>query len=179
MNQINAGNAFGYQDLMNQLDGMSIALGNVVTSPPTLGIGTSSAAKVKLTNAAATTGLAGSVPFSKASATEVAFTATAHDIPANAASVQERVYVITCTAAGTMGIVAGTIASGAGNALLPERPVNGVCPIGYVRIAVAAAAPSPGANFVATDATNGLLSNAWLTVTYKDGYPMPLFSKAQ
>lgn len=174
MLQIDPKVAMSYQDLMNHFDNMNFNMRNrlSVNTPGGLAIGTSSTAAVKLVNSIKYCA-AGAI-LSKTTA-EVAFTATAMNIAANAALVQEALYVICVNAAGTLSIVMGAIAGGAGSALLPERSTipDGVCPIGTVRIAVAAGATS----FVAGTTA---LSGGALTVTYTDGvWFAPLFANAQ
>lgn len=88
---------------------------------------------------------------------EVAFTATAHDIAADASVVREAVYLITLNN-GTPAITKGVTASGSGKAVVPDPPA-GHAPIGHVRIAVAAGATS-------FDATTDNLDAGHLTVTY-------------
>lgn len=91
---------------------------------------------------------------------EVAFTATTHDIAANASSVQEACYLVTVDDAGTFAIVMGDIATGAGNALVPATP-EGVAAVGYARIAV-------DAGSTIFNATTDDLDASHLTVTYVD-----------
>lgn len=132
-------------------------LRNLVLSAAGLAIGTTSAAAVKISNTV--TYLIDGVFKSKTTA-EVAFTATTHDIAADAAAVQEAVYLVTLAADGTPTLTMGTIASGAGNAALPDAPTDEAV-IGHVRVAVAAGATD-------FDAGTDLLSAAHLTVTYTD-----------
>lgn len=110
--------------------------------------------------------------FKSKTTAEVAFTAEDHDIANNASTVQEACYLFCLAADGTPSITMGTIATGAGNAKLPEIP-SGKTPIGYVRIAVDAGATP----FVAgTDE----LDEGHLTVTYVDlGYLAERFDSAQ
>lgn len=91
---------------------------------------------------------------------ETAFTADTHDIPAKAASVQERVYTVYLASDGTRTILAGEIATGAGNANIPIKavPFNAVI-LGWVRIAVAAGSTK-------FDAGSDALNAGHLTVTY-------------
>lgn len=122
-----------------------------------LAVGTGSAAKVKIANTV-TYLFAGA--FKSKTTAEVAFTATTHDIAADAVVVKERVYVLTLDGSGTATITAGPVATGAGNAAIPAPPANSTV-IGYVRIAVGAGATS-------FTAATTLLSNGALTVTYVD-----------
>lgn len=142
--------ALNHQGLMDSFDYRCL-------SAPGLAIGTGSAAAVKIANT--TTFLNAGIFKSKATA-EVAFTATTHDIPANAASVQEAVYLVCLAADGTPSLTMGTIATGAGNAAIPARPAN-LTQIGYVRIAIAAGATP-------FDASTDLLSAGHITDTYVD-----------
>lgn len=137
-------------------------LQNLSLSAAGLAIGSGSKAKVKITNTV--TYLIAALFKSKTTA-EVAFTATTHDIPANAGSVQERVYVLTLDAAGTPTITAGVIATGSGQAAIPAPPANQAV-IGYVRVAVAAGATP-------FDASSDNLDAAHLTVTYTDAAFLP------
>jgi hypothetical protein len=137
-------------------------------NPPGLVIGSGATTAVKIANTTKYT--SSGVPKSKTTA-EVAFTATTHDIIANATSVQERLYVILLNASGTPTIVAGVQSTGVGTALLPERSTiaDGLCPIGTVRIAINAGTPGSGTNFVAGTTA---LSDARLVgsaATYVDG----------
>jgi hypothetical protein len=157
------------QNKMDQMDFVRRVLLNMPLSAPGLAIGTGSAAKVKIVNT--TTFLSDGVFKSKAANAEVAFTATTMDIAANASTVQEACYLVMLAADGTPSLVMGAIASGAGNALLPELPDTGTC-IGYVRIAIAAGATP-------FDASTDLLSAGHITDTYYDAMVMPKFSAAQ
>ena len=131
------------------------ALRNSILSSPGLAIGTGSKAKVLIANTV--TFLSDGVFKSKTTA-EVAFTATDHDIPANASTVQEAVYALSIAGDGTVTITMGTIATGSGNAQPPAIP-NGNALLGYVRIAVAAGATP-------FDASTDLLDAAHITDTY-------------
>jgi hypothetical protein len=175
MIQIDPAIGMSRQDIMNHLDNLVYNQRNYLSTntPAGLAIGTSSTAAVKQVNAIKYRA-AGAI-YSKGAANEVAFTATTMNIPANASSVQEALFVICINAAGTLSIVMGAIATGSGNALLPERSTipDGVCPLGTVRIAVAAGST----NFVAGTTA---LSHGALTVTYTDGVVFaPLFATAQ
>jgi hypothetical protein len=122
-----------------------------------LTIGSSSAAKVKIANTV--TYILDSVFCSKTTA-EVAFTATTHDIEADASSVQERCYLVSLASDGTPTLTAGDVATGAGNAVVPLTPA-GTTAIGFLRLAVAAGST----NF---DASTDLLSAGHLTDSYVD-----------
>lgn len=170
MGPIQSGSGYGFGPLMTTLDNISTALDNNVLSTPGLVIGSSANTSVKI--ASTTVFKVNGTVLSKTTA-EVAFTATTHDIPANASSVQERVYMLSLDASGNPTITAGVISTGAGTALLPERPARGNAPIGYVRIAVNAGTPGSGTNFVAGTTA---LNDARMTTTYTNGYPNPLFN---
>lgn len=118
-------------------------------------IGTSSAAQVKWGNSivACVNGKIVTV-----TTNEVAFTATTHDIPANANSVQEAVYLVEVDAAGTVTLKMGTIATGSGQATWPEASTDKAC-VGAVRVAVAAGSTP-------FDASTDLLSASHITDTY-------------
>lgn len=97
--------------------------------------------------------------YTKAAFTK-AFTATTHDIPANASAVQEAIYLYSLDASGNITCTMGEIASGSGSAVPPATPA-GNCPVGALRLAVAAGATS-------FDATTDELDEAHLTDTYYD-----------
>lgn len=149
-----------FQPLMDHFDFLDTIAKNSCTSTAGLAIGTSSTAAIKIANT--TTYLTSGLFASKATA-EVAFTATVMDIPANATSVQEQVYLVTLSANGTPTITVGGITTGSGTAPLPPRPTTGT-PIGYVRIAVNAGTPSGSTNFVA--GTTALSDARLSAVTY-------------
>jgi hypothetical protein len=113
----------------------------------------------------------------------VAFTAGGiHDIIASLAGIQERCYAICCNAAGVLSIVAGTQATGAGTALLPERTAiaDGLSIFGYVRIAIAAGAPGAGTNFVAGTTALNDARLVGAAATYVNlGFLAPRFDSAQ
>ena len=136
-------------------------LANAIVSSPGLAIGSGSKAKILIANTV--TYFVDGVLATKTTA-EIAFTATTHDITADASTVQERVYLLTIKA-GTVTVTAGTVATGSGNAKIPAPPV-GEAVLGYVRIAVAAAA----ATF---DATTDNLDRAGLTVAYVNANVIP------
>ena len=152
--------AGGSQALMTRLDAIDTQLKYQCLSNPGVVIGSTSAATVKITNTTVYTH--GGVFKSKTTA-EVPFTATTHDIPADADSVQEACYLLCLAADGTASLVMGDIATGSGAALWPAHPGN-LTPIGGVRVAVAAGAT----NF---DATSDNLSAGHITDTfYSFGY---------
>lgn len=91
---------------------------------------------------------------------EVAFTADDHDIPANATLVQEACYLVVIDSEGVFDLVMGEIASGGGQAKLPEVP-EGVAVVGYVRVSVAAGS-------TIFNATTNDLDASHLTVAYTD-----------
>lgn len=157
------------QALITHLDGLHTALGYLCLSTAGLVIGSSSTLKVKIANTV--TYLSAGIFKSKTTA-EVAFTTTTHNITASTSAVQEACYLLTLDASGTPTLTMGTIASGAGTALLPAVPAGGSV-IGYVRVAVAAGATSFAAN---SDA----LSASHLTVTYYNmAFLFPRFDAAQ
>lgn len=126
-----------------------------------LAIGTSSKAKLLIANTVIYV-LAGA--YKSKTTAEVAFTATTHDIAANASSVQEAVFLLSLDASGTATITKGTTATGAGNAVVPATPANNVA-IGHARIAVDAGATP-------FDASTDELDASHLTVTYTDIYSL-------
>lgn len=161
MQKLDGGRALNQKGLMTQFDAISTMLRYACFVPADLGIGTSSAAKVKLVSAPKFT--VNGVFKTISAATEVAFTATTDDIPASASAVQECMYLLV-TDGSTHSLVKGTIASGSGNAKLPEIPA-GKTPLGAVRVAVAAGATP-------FDATTDLLSAGHITDTYYDFGPL-------
>lgn len=152
------------------------ALANrVVDTGPALAIGSSSKLKVKI--ATNSTGLysIGGVLYTFPAAQEVAFTATTHDIAADASTVQERIYLVCLDAAGAATLIAGEQGSGSGSAKLPEWadiPAT-VCPVGYVKLAIAAGSTD-------FDATTDELDEAHITDTYVNlSMLAPKFGAAQ
>lgn len=166
MNKLDPGYAMYDKKLMDMFDAVNTRLKYQCLSDPGVAIGTSSAAKVKITNTTAF--LFNGVFGSKATA-EVAFTATTHDIAASASAVQEAMYLLSFSdVSGTPVLTMGTIASGSGSAVLPEIPAAHT-PIGAVRVAVAAGSTK-------FDASTDLLSAAHITDTYYSfGYLAPRF----
>jgi len=120
-----------------------------------LAIGSGSKAKVLIANTI--TYVIDGVLYQKTTA-EIAFTATTHDIAADAGSVQEAVYLYSVDSAGTVTVTKSPTATGAGNAAIPATPA-GDAPLGYLRLAVAAGATD-------FDASSDLLDAAHLTDTY-------------
>lgn len=158
------------QPIMDSTDRARIDVMNMALTSAGLAVGTGATTSVKVVNTV--TYLCAGLFCSKTTA-EVAFTVTTHNIPANANSIQEQVYAILVNAAGTLTIVAGGIATGSGQAPLPENPADGLTVLGYVRIAVNAGTPGAGTNFVAATTS---LSDARLTVTYTNGRRLSLFA---
>lgn len=181
--------AMSHADLAAHMDAQTINNANHAISPAGLVIGSSATTAVKIANTVAYCNSLVAAPgagISRSKTTaEVAFTAGTHDIPANATSIQEQVYLITLDSAGTATITAGGITTGLNTAPLPQRPdagANGTSyatPIGCVRIAVNAGAPGSGTNFVA--GTTALSAARLAQVVYTDllGYYGRVFSKAQ
>lgn len=156
MNTTPPGVANYHQDTINYFENViRRSLLNRAYSSAGLVIGTSSTAAVKIANTVTYT--VNGVFCSKTTA-EVAFT-TAANIPANAASVQEQLFLLTLDASGNATLTGGGISTGAGTALYPELPALPNTVIGGVRIAVAAGSTS----FVGGTTA---LSNGALTVTY-------------
>lgn len=169
MEQRNSGYAMNRQSLMNQFDDLHTAQSNMAFSSAGLAIGTTSKKTVKIANTV--TFLSNGVFKSKTTA-EVPFTATAHDIPANASAAQSAIFLLTLAADGTPTLTKGDIASAPVVATIPERPATGT-PIGYVKVSVAAGATP-------FDATTDDLDAAHLTCTYVNlGFLAPRFDAAQ
>lgn len=157
MRQLNYSAALNHAELAEYLDGLNTRLMNQALSAAGLAIGSSSKAKVLIAN---TVSYLNNGVFKSKMTAEVAFTATTHDIAANASAVQEAVYLLCLAADGTPSLIMGAIASGAGNAVVPETPA-GKTPIGYLRLAVAAGSTK-------FDATTDELDESHLTDTYVD-----------
>ena len=169
MNVLQKVEGLSTQPLMDLLDEFNTQIRNIALADPGLCIGSSAAAKVKIGN---TVKFLSAGVFKSKSTAEVAFTATTHDIPADADTIQEACYLVTLAADGTPTLTMGAIASGSGDALLPERPATGT-PIGYVRIAVAAGSTD-------FDASSDNLSDGHLTDTYVNlGFLGARFDAAQ
>lgn len=127
---------------------------------PGLTIGTVSAKEIKLANATLFLG-AGATP-AELAAQEKGFTATTHDITADASTAQEAWYLLSTTDGAAIVITKGTTAD-EGSAVPPAVPSN-AAPIGLVKIVVAAGT-TPADDF---DATTDDLDASHLTVTYYD-----------
>ena len=166
MNKLDAGKGMYNKNVMDMFDAIDTRLKYQCLSNPGVVIGTSSAAKVKITN---TTVFLFNGQFGSKATAEVAFTATTHDITASATTVQEAMYLLSFSdISGTPVLTMGEIATGSGNAVLPEIPAANT-PIGAVRVAVAAGST----NF---DASTDLLSAGHITDTfYSYGYLSPRF----
>lgn len=155
MRQLEKSAALNHASLAEYLENVNTRLMNQCLSSAGLAIGSSAKAKVLIANTV-TYSNAGKI-LTKTTA-EFAFTATTHDIAANAASVQEACYLMCLSSNGTPTLTMGEIATGAGNALVPEVPAS-VTPIGYVRVAVEAGSTLFNASTDELDASH-------LTVTY-------------
>lgn len=171
MTQRDSDLALSSQQLMDLVDTLHTEQSYRALSSPGLGIGTTAAGKVKI---ASTTVYLHDGVFKSKTTAEVAFTATVHDIPAAAGSIQEACYLVCLAADGTPSLVMGDIATGAGAAKLPEvSAYAGLTPIGYLRLAVAAGATD-------FNASTDELSAAHLTDTYVNlGYLAPRFDEVQ
>lgn len=168
MNQLANDKASSDQDHMDHMDALHDALSYMPLSAPGLAIGSASKLKVKIVNT--TVFLHNGLFKSKATA-EVVFTATTDDITADASTVQERCYVLSLQADGTPTLTPGTVASGTGNAVVPDAPAAETG-IGYLRLAVAAGSTD-------FDATTDELDEGHLTDTYVDfGFRFPRFDAA-
>lgn len=155
----------GQQNLLNEHDFIANWLRNITLSNPGLVIGSSSAAAVKIGNT--TVYKSKGVFVSKATA-EIAFTVNA---ASNIATGYEQCFMLTLDGSGNGLLIPGAPSLGAGTALLPEPPADGLAAIGSVRIY-----NNSGSAFTAGTT---LLSAAGLTVTYTNGYPYPLSTVAQ
>lgn len=124
---------------------------------PGLAIGTSSAAEVKIVNPVVY--VAGGAVVEDAAATEVAFTATTHDITNDADKGQEAYYTLSSVDGINLVITKGSTAD-EGVAVPPAAPANSAI-LGFIKILVEAGA-------VIFNATTDLLSAAHLTVTFED-----------
>jgi hypothetical protein len=149
------------QNLMDMFDKVNTAVKYQSFSVGGVVIGTGSAAKVKVTNSV--TFIYNGTPYTKAT-NEVAFTATTHDIPASATTVQEAMYAVCyndATASAPV-LVMGDIATGSGKAVMPSaEKLAGMVVVGAVRVAIAAGATP-------FDASTDLLSAGHITDTYYD-----------
>jgi hypothetical protein len=162
---------FSSQILMNMFDQHHKAMRNQAFTSAGLAIATTT---TQWKTANTVTYTSGGVFKSKAAADNNALAALT--ITANGSTVQEAVWLILLDGAGTLTTVVGAIATGAGNALLPELSAwtaGEQTSIGYIRIATTAG----GGNFVAgTTALNA----GGFTVTYVNtGFVTPRFDAAQ
>lgn len=123
---------------------------------PGVAIGTVSLAEVKIANPI-TKAIAGA--FAEVAAAEHAFTSPGHDITADAAKIQEAVYLLSTNAAGAVAIAKGVTADE--DAAVPPALPAGQALIGYVRIQVAA-------GLVDFDATTDDLDASHLATTFYD-----------
>lgn len=169
MDALDKTKGLSHQELMDVIDELKTCNKYSVLTDPGVVIGSSDASKIKITN---TVKYLHNGIFKSKTTAETAFTATTHDIEADADEVQEACYLVCLNAAGTVTIHMGEIATGTGNALLPEIPA-GLTPIGYLRLAVAAGATD-------FDASSDDLSDGHLTDTfYSIGFLCPRFDAAQ
>ncbi len=118
----------------------------------------STPAELKFTNLVAFTCGNPSIMYGVSANQNIAFTATTHDI-ATTASIRERCYMVEVKADGTKRLMAGSIATGSGNAQWPAS-VSTRTQIAGIRIAVDASA---GTIF---DATTTTLTASQITATY-------------
>lgn len=172
MDALNSYEGLNRQSLMNLIDSLSKRMRNMNFADGGLAIGTD---KTKVKNAASLVCAVNGLFVTVTTADTFVFTATTHDIPANASTVQEAMYVFTIDASGNDHVYMGDIATGAGNAVLPnyEDLPDDEAIVGALRLAVAAGATS-------FDATTDELDEAHLTDTYYDYASMfPLFSASQ
>lgn len=166
MDKLNPQKAESHQSLMDFFDSIFTRLQNMALSSAGMAIGTTSKKAVKVAN---TVAYLNGGEFKSKTTAEVAFTATTHDIPANANAVQEACYLVCLNAGGTLSMAMGNIASGAGNAKWPDAP-SGLTPIGGVRIAIAAGATP-------FDASSDDLDAGHITDTYYNfGFFTPRFN---
>ena len=126
-------------------------------STPVLAEGTASKKEVKITNAVVFMGNGATA--AEDAAAEHAFTATTHDIAADADTAQERWYLYSSVDGAAMVVTPGTIAA-EGVAVPPAIPANAAA-YGLVRIVVEAGA-------TLFNATTDDLDASHLTVTYFD-----------
>lgn len=172
MDAINSYKGLNRQALMTLLDDLSKRMRNMNFADGGLAIGTT---KTKVKNAASLVCSVNGLFVTVTTADTFSFTATTHDIPANASTVQEAMYVLTIDSAGAGHVYMGDIATGSGNAVLPnyEDLPDDEAIVGALRLAVSAGATS-------FDATTDELDEAHLTDTYYDYASMfPLFASAQ
>lgn len=168
MRQLNKSAALNSAELAEYLENVNTRLMNHALSSAGLAIGSSSKKAVLIAN---TVNYLVDGVFCAKTTAEIAFTATTDDIAASAASVQEACYLLCLTSNGTASWVKGAVATGAGNAIVPEIP-SGKTAIGYVRIAVAVGT-------TIFNATTDELDAGHLTVTYVNlGYVNNSFESA-
>ena len=129
-----------------------------IIGTPLIVIGTADAAEIKITNIIRCI-VAAALSVLELAAAEHAFTATTHDIAANANTAQERWYLLSTTDGITVVVTAGTIADE--DAGVPPAVPADAAPIGLVRVVVAKGATP-------FNATTDLLSASHLTVTFQD-----------
>lgn len=159
MNQLDSKYAGYSKNEMDHFDLLDYQLKNCAMSSAGLAIGSTSKAKVKIANTVSY--LINGVFKSKTTA-EVAFTATTHDIEADADEAREACYLLSLDASGTATITMGEVA-GPGLSTVPATPANQAA-IGYVKLSVAAGSTD-------FDASTDLLDAAHITDTYVDlGY---------
>jgi len=169
MDVLNKTKGLSHQELMDTFDELNTNLKYRALTIPTLAI-SATATQFKFTSTVKY--LHNGIFKSKSALDNIAFTATTHDIPADADTVQEACYLLCLNAAGTATVHMGEIASGSGNALLPEIP-TGLTPIGYVRVTVAAGTDD-------FNATTDDLSETWITDAYVNlGFLSPRFDAEQ
>lgn len=167
MQRLSSGRALDHQGLMDQFDAVMDLLQYRALESAGLAIGSSSNAKVKIGSNTVAYLFAGE--FKSANTQEIAFTATTHDIPADDATVQEAMYLVCLDASGNGSLHMGEIATGSGNAKLPDIPAAKT-PVGALRLAVAAGATP-------FDASTDALAEAHLTDTYYNyGFIAPRFT---
>ncbi len=168
MDKLSKTQALSHQRLMTMLDELNENLQHRALTDPGLAIG-SDTAKVQIANTVKF--LSGGVFKSKTTA-EVAFTATTHDIEADADTIQEACYLVCLSVSGAVTLHMGAISSTDGGALLPAIPSD-LTPIGYLRLQVAAGSTD-------FDASSDALSAGHLTDTYVNlGFLSPRFDAAQ
>ena len=165
MNALDPSIALSYAGLEAHFDILDTNRKNCCFTSAGLAIGTGATTAVKIVNTV--TFLNNGVFKSKTTA-ELAFTATTMDIPANATSVQEQVYLMCLDVSGTPTFTLSGITTGLNSAPLPPRPAGAFTPIGYVRISVNAGTPGSGTNFVAgtTALSDGRMTVAYVNVGY-------------
>lgn len=173
MDALNSYKGLNRQALMDVIDSLSKRMRNMNFADGGLRIGQVS--KTKVNNANSLVCAVNGQFVTVTTADTFLFTATTHDIPANASTVQEAMYVFTIDDQGAGHVYMGEIATGSGNAKLPnyEDLPEDEAIVGALRLAVSAGATS-------FDATTDELDEAHLTDTYYDYASMfPLFSAEQ